>query len=327
MTTLLFPLPGYWWAYAAFTGLVVLLLAADLALHRKEQPVSFRNAAVWTAVWVAAALLFGYVLYRFAASALGPALGRRTAMEYFAGYIVEESLSVDNMFVFALVFRHFDVPARYQHRVLFFGVLGAMVFRGLFIAAGAALIRFQPVLIAFGVFLIYSGVRLIFEKESRLDPGRSRIVRAAGRVLPVTSEYQGARFFTRLGGRLFATPLLLVLLFLESTDVVFAIDSVPAVFGVTREPFVVYSSNIFAVLGLRSLFFLLAGALDRFRLLKYGLSAVLVFVGLKMVWLDHLAGGRFPIGVSLIVIAAMLGIPLLASLPHARRAVSPESDI
>ena len=235
-------------------------------------------------------------------------------MEFLAGYLVEKSLSVDNLFVFALVFRYFRVPDRYQHRVLFYCVLGAIVFRGIFIAAGSALVRFEWVLMAFGLFLIVSGVRLAFERESHFNPGESRIIRTVHRFLPVTPELHGARFLVRIGGCLYATPLLVVLLFIESTDIMFATDSVPAVFGVTREPFVVYSSNLFAILGLRALFFVLSGAMERFHILKHGLAVVLAFVGLKMVLLDRLFGGRFPIAASLAIISVVLAASIVLSL-------------
>ena len=320
MTGPLFPFVNYWWLYLAFTGLVVLLLSIDLRLHR-QGPDSMARAALWTGVWVALALAFCGLLYWFTSGRLTPELGRQAGLEFLAGYILEKALSVDNMFVFALVFRYFGIPAAYQHRVLFYGVLGAMALRGLFISAGSALVRFEWAMIAFGVFLIVTGLRLIFEGEKQVNPSESRIIRGVCRLLPVTREFHGPRFFARVRGRLHATPLLIVLLFLESTDVMFAIDSVPAVFGVTREPFIVYSSNIFAILGLRSLFCLLSGALERFHTLKFGLAAVLVFVGLKMVWLDHLAGGRFPIGISLGIIAAAIGTSIGLSLLDLRSVV------
>jgi len=295
--------------YFGFTALVLLLLAADLLLQRDRAP-SLRTAAWWTAGWIALAAVFGIGIYVFA--------GRQPALEYAAGYLLEKSLSVDNLFVFALVFRYFAVPVRYQHRVLFYGVLGAIVLRGAFIAAGAALIHFQAVLLAFGLFLIYTGLRFAFQSERRIDPGQSRLIRVVRRFLPVT-DMQDGRLFVRVGGRFHATPLLLVILFLEATDLVFAVDSVPAVFGVTHDPFIVYTSNIFAILGLRAMFLVLASAMDRFHALKYGLASVLVFVGLKMVWLDHWAGGRFPIGISLAFIACAIGVSVVFSLfPGAR---------
>jgi tellurite resistance protein TerC len=318
----LFPFADYWWLYLAFTGLVAILLAIDLAFHRQDRPISFRNAAIWTAVWISLALAFGYVLYLFAAARHSPAVGRQLSLEFLAGYVVEESLSVDNMFVFALVFRYFAVPLRYQHKVLFYGVLGAMIFRGLFIAAGSALVRFEWIMILFGLFLILTGIRMAVQKEQQLNPDDSLVIRWVRRFLPVTGELHGSRFLVTVNGIRHITPLMVVLLFLETTDLLFAVDSVPAVFGVTREPFVVYTSNVFAVLGLRAMFFLLAGAMDRFHVLKHGLALVLVFVGLKMVWLDHLYGGRFPIGVSLGIISAVIAVSIFLSLAFPK-AVAP----
>jgi len=314
----LFPVSEYWWLYLVTSGIIGLLLFFDLALHRNQRSVSMRQAAVWSAVWIALALAFNLGLYLFASVRHSPAIARQASLEFLAGYIVEESLSVDNMFVFALVFRYFGLPRRYQHRVLFYGVLGAMIFRAIFIAAGSALVRFELVLILFGLLLIVSGVRMAFGGEKEIDPEESAIVRWFRRIVPVTREFYGPRFFVRINKTLHATPLLVVLLVLESTDIIFAADSVPAVFGVTKDPFIVYSSNIFAILGLRAMFFVLAGALDRFHLLRFGLSVVLVFVGLKMVWLDHLFGGRFPIAISLAIISAVIGGSILASLalPH-----------
>jgi tellurite resistance protein TerC len=255
-----------------------------------------------------------HILYLFTAARYSPGVGRQLSLEFLAGYVVEESLSVDNMFVFALVFRYFAVPSRYQHKVLFYGVLGAMVFRGVFIAAGTALVRFEWVMILFGVFLIVTGIRMAVQKERQLNPDDSLAIRWVRRFFPVTGEFHGSRFLVTVNGIRHITPLMVVLVFLETTDVLFAVDSVPAVFGVTREPFVVYTSNVFAVLGLRAMFFLLAGAMDRFHVLKHGLALVLVFVGLKMVWLDHLFGGRFPIGVSLGIICAVIAVSIFLSL-------------
>ena len=314
MNAALFPVADYWWLYVAFTGLVAILLAIDLAFHRQDRPISFRNAAIWTALWISLALAFSCVLYLFTAARYSAGVGRQLSLEFLAGYVVEESLSVDNMFVFALVFRYFAVPSRYQHKVLFYGVLGAMIFRGAFIAVGTALVRFEWVMILFGVFLIVTGVRMAVEKERQLNPDDSLAIRWVRRIFPVTGELHGSRFLVTVNGVRHITPLMVVLVFLETTDLLFAVDSVPAVFGVTREPFVVYTSNVFAVLGLRAMFFLLAGAMDRFHVLKHGLALVLVFVGLKMVWLDHLFGGRFPIGVSLGIICAVIAVSIFLSL-------------
>jgi tellurite resistance protein TerC len=244
----------------------------------------------------------------------GVETARRVTLEFLAGYAVEEALSIDNMFVFALVFRYFGIVQRLQHRVLFYGVLGAIVFRGIFIAAGAALVRFHWVVIVFGIFLMYTGIRMAFEKERELAPDANPLVRLVRRFFPVTSEMHEGRFLVRIAGHWAFTPLMIALLALETTDILFAIDSVPAVFGVTREPLLVYTSNIFAILGLRALYFLLSGAMDSFRLLKYGIAVVLVFVGLKMAWLDALAGGRFPVGWSLAIIAGTIGVSILLSL-------------
>lgn len=314
----LFPFSEYWWFYLAFTAFIIVLLAIDLTAHGKAERVSIREAALWTAVWVALAAAFGFALYAFSVSRFGTGPARQVSLEFAAGYLVEESLSVDNMFVFALVFQYFAVPAKYQHRVLFYGVLGAMVFRGAFIAAGSALIRFHWVVILFGVFLLFTAVRMALQKEHPVDPSANPVVRLVRRFLPVTEELHGHHFLVRDGG-LYATPLLIVLVVLETTDILFAVDSVPAVFGVSKEPLVVYTSNVFAILGLRSMYFLLSGAMDRFYILKYGLAFVLFFVGLKMVWLDDLAGGRFPIGISLAVIAGAIGISIALSLLFPKR--------
>jgi tellurite resistance protein TerC len=231
-----------------------------------------------------------------------------------AGYVVEESLFVDNMFVFVLVFRYFAVPSRFQHKILFYGVLGAMIFRGIFIALGATLIRVQWIMILFGLFLVITGIRMALEKEKQIDPGDSLVIRWLCRFFPVTRELNGSRFIATVDGIRHVTALMIVVAFLETTDILFAVDSVPAVFGVTREPFVVYTSNVFAVLGLRSMFFLLSGTLERFHVLRYGLSVILVFVGLKMNWLDHAFGGRFPIGESLAIISVVIAMSITLSL-------------
>ena len=329
MTDALFPFAGYWWLYLAFTALIIVLLSVDLSLDSRGRPPSLRRAFYSVAVWVSLALAFCFALALFAAARYGPALGRQAGLEFLTGYVVEESLSIDNMFVFALLFRYFAVPPQYQHKVLFYGVLGAIVFRGIFIAIGTALVRFEWVVIAFGVILIASGLRLAFGRdEHRAAPGDNMAVRLLRRWLPVTTELHGSRLLVLQNGARYATPLLIVLLSLESTDIVFATDSVPAVLGVTRDPFLVYSSNIFAVLGLRAMFFLLSGALERFHILKHGLAIVLTFVGLKMVWLDRLFGGRMPIGLSLAIIAVVIAGSIVLSLlcpprPRGRPALGP----
>jgi tellurite resistance protein TerC len=328
MSELLFPFGDYWWAYLAFTAFVLVLLAFDLGVfHRKAHAVSFREAAAWSAVWIALALGFNFLLYRYALwrfsqderllaiPGFEPATAAwQVALEYLTGYVVEKALSVDNIFVFVVIFGYFAIPAAYQHRVLFYGILGALVFRAIFIALGAALLQYHWVVLLFGALLIITGVKMVFAKEQGVDPSRNPIIRLFRRFVPVTAELHGAHFFTRESGRVFATPLLVTLLFLEVSDILFAIDSVPAIFALTREPLVVFTSNIFAILGLRSLYFLLAGAVGKFHLLKYGLAAVLVFVGLKMVWLNEWYGGKFPISWSLGIIGGAIGASIVLSL-------------
>jgi tellurite resistance protein TerC len=328
----LFPFADYWWLYGLFTAVVLALLALDLGLlHRTPRPVGFREAAGWTAGWVALGLAFNVALYFYAIQALGsdPRLARpgfdaeaaawQTALEFLTGYLIEYALSVDNIFVFVLVLGYFAVPPAYQHRVLFYGILGALVFRAVFIALGSVLIHVHWVLYVFGAFLILTGVKLALSSGTEVDPERNVLLRLMRRFVPITRRFHGQRFFAREGGRLHATPLLVALVALEATDIVFAVDSVPAIYGITREPFIVFTSNIFAILGLRSLYFLLGGAVEKFHLLRYGLAAVLVFVGLKMVWLDEWYGGRFPIGLSLAIIASVIGTVIAVSLLTPRR--------
>ena len=314
MTTLLFPFSEYWWFYAAFAGFIAVLLVVDVRAHRKPGPISARSAARWTALWIFLGLSFSAVIYLLASSRYGSSVARGVTFEYLAGYLVEESLSVDNMFVFALLFRYFSLKPEQQHRVLFYGIVGAMVFRGIFVAAGAALIRFHFVVVGFGVFLVVSGLRMAFAGEKTVEPESSFVVRFVRKFVPVTPDLRGLNFVVREAGALAFTPLMVILLVVETTDIAFAIDSVPAVFAVTREPLIVYTSNVFAILGLRALYFVLSEALGVFQFLKFGLAFVLVFIGLKMVVLDDLAGGRLPIGISLGVIVTAVGTSLILSL-------------
>ncbi|MBI4271828.1 MAG: TerC family protein [Candidatus Rokubacteria bacterium] len=329
----LFPLAQYWWLYAAFVGGVLVLLGLDLGvLHRNARPVGFREAAAWTAAWVSLALAFDVGLYFWARWAFGRderlaavpgfdagAAAWQTALEFLTGYVVEYSLSVDNIFVFVLVLGYFSVPVAYQHRVLFYGILGALVFRAAFIALGSVLMQFHWVIWLFGAFLIVTGAKLALA-EPTVEPERNLLLRLLRRVVPITPRFHGHRFFVRDGGRLRGTPLLVALCCLEATDIVFAVDSVPAIYALTREPFVVFTSNVFAILGLRSLYFLLGGAVEKFHLLRYGLAVVLVFVGLKMVWLDELTGGKFPIVASLGIIVTVIAASIVASLLYPKRA-------
>jgi len=315
MTEHVFSFLDYWWFYAAFTGLVVAFLALDLGLfHRKAHVIGFREASAWTAVAVALALLFCLGLYKYAAWKFGATAGKQLGVEFLTGYVVEWSLSLDNMFVFVLVFRYFRIPALLQHRILFFGILGALIFRGVFIVLGAALLQYSWVVILFGVFLIFTGIRMMFSAERLVQPEESLTVRGLRRLLPVATESEGPGFFSRLNGKLYATPILLALAFIEATDVLFALDSVPAIFAITREPLIVYTSNVFAILGLRAMYFLLAGALTSFHLLRYGLALILIFVGLKMSWLNAAWQGHFPTTISLGVIAGILAASIALSL-------------
>ena len=297
------------WRWVAFNAFVLAMLAVDLfVFHRHAHEVRAREAAGWSAVWVALALLFGCGVYVF--------MGRDTGLEYFAGYVIEKALSVDNIFVFILIFGLFRVPAQYQHRVLFWGILGALVMRGALIAAGAYLIeQFHWVMYLFGAFLVFTGIRMATHVEQDIDPATNPVIRLVRRLVPVTPAYHGQKFFVRLDDegahRLFATPLFVVLVLVETTDLIFAVDSIPAIFAVTEEPFIVYSSNVFAILGLRALYFLLADVIHRFRYLKVGVSAVLVFVGAKMLIADVY---HVPIGVSLAVIVGVLASATAASL-------------
>ena len=324
--TVLFPLAEYWWVYAAFTAGVLALLALDLGVfHRRAHAVSFREAAVWSVVWIGLALAFNYGFYRYAVASFGPEAGGRLGLEFLTGYIVEKSLAVDNIFVFVMVFQYFAIPAMYQHRVLFYGIIGALLFRALFIAAGSVLMQYAWVVMLFGGFLIFTGVKMMLVPDRGVHPEKNPVMRLFRRVIPVTPNLQGERFVARIDGRWVATPLLVALLFMEMSDLIFAVDSVPAIFAITREPLIVFTSNVMAILGLRSMYFLLAGAVERFELLKYGLALVLVFVGLKMVWLNDAFGGKFPITWSLGIIGAILAASMAISLWKTRGAL-PISD-
>jgi tellurite resistance protein TerC len=293
----------------------------------------------WCVVWVTLALLFNAALYAYArwkfawdprltaTPGFDPAAAAgQVALEFLTGYLVEYSLSVDNIFVFLLVMNYFAVPLRYQHRVLFYGILGALVFRSIFIALGSALMQFHWVVWLFGLFLIFTGVKLAASTHQVIEPERNFLLRLIGRLLPITAGFRGQRFFVRQEGRLWGTPLLVAVVCLETTDIVFAVDSVPAIFAITREPFLVFTSNVFAILGLRSMYFMLGGATERFHLLRYGLAVVLVFVGLKMVWLDDWYGGKFPITASLAIIAGVLAASVVLSLafPPRHEAAAPK---
>ena len=302
------------WLWVGFNVFVLGMLALDLGVfHRKAHVVGFKEAGIWSAVWIALALAFNVAVWHF----FGPQKG----MEFLTGYLIEKSLSVDNIFIIALIFSYFAVPEQYQHRVLFWGILGALVMRAIFIAAGAALIaNFHWIIYVFGAFLILTGIKMVFTPDKGLEPDRNPVVRLVRRLVPVTDRYHGQSFFVRQGGALAATPLFVVLVLVETTDLIFAVDSIPAIFAVTTDPFIVYTSNVFAILGLRSLYFLLAGVMGKFEYLKLGLAAILVFVGAKMAMVDLV---KIPSAVSLAVVAAILTVAIVASLLRARRRATP----
>jgi len=297
------------WLWVAFNAFVLGMLTLDLGVfHRRAHVVSFREAAAWSAVWVVLALAFNLWIWH--------AFGAQKATEFLTGYLVEKSLSVDNIFIFALIFGYFAVPEEYQHRVLFWGILGALAMRAAFIALGAVLLTsFHWVIYVFGAFLVLTGVKMALAPDRGLEPDRNPVLKLVRRLIPVADRYHGQRFVVRQNGVLTATPLFLVLVLVETTDLIFALDSIPAIFAITSDPFIVYTSNVFALLGLRSLYFLLAGVMAKFEYLKLGLAAVLVFVGIKMAVVDLY---KVPAGVSLVVVASILAVAIAASAFRAR---------
>ncbi|MDQ3004910.1 MAG: TerC family protein [Chloroflexota bacterium] len=311
---------GMIWLWVGFNVFVLLMLALDLGVfHRKAHAISIKEATIWSVVWISLAMLFNLGIYLFWDQLVpGSAYSNSQAsLAFFTGYLIEKSLSVDNIFVFVLIFTFFAVPAAYQHRVLFWGIIGALLMRGALIAVGAALLKeFHWIIYVFGAFLIFTGIRMAMHRNEEMHPEENPLVKLLRRIMPVTENYEGDHFFVRRAGKLVATPLFLVLVLVESTDLIFAVDSIPAIFAVTQEPFIVYTSNVFAILGLRSLYFLLAGVVDKFYYLKLGLSVVLVFVGIKMVIVDFY---KIPVGISLAVIAAILTTSVIASLIRARK--------
>ena len=299
-------MPHHLWPWIGFNIFILIMLALDLGVfHRKIHIVSLKESIAWTVVWVALAMLFNLGVAHF--------MGNEKALEFFTGYVIEKSLSVDNVFIFALLFSYFAVPALYQHKVLFWGVLGALVMRAIMIALGAKLIaEFAWIIYVFGAFLIFTGVKMIVKREEEIHPERNPVVRFFKRFIPSTSDFRGDKFFVREKGVLMATPLFVVLILVEFSDLIFAVDSIPAIFAVTEDPFIVYTSNVFAILGLRSLYFALAGVLDKFHYLKVGLGFVLSFVGVKML-LAH-TSWKIDTHISLGVIIAVLAASVVASL-------------
>ena len=294
------------WLWIGFNVFVLAMLALDLGVfHKNAHIVTFKESMTWTVVWVSLALLFNLGVWHF--------MGSQKGLEFLTGYVIEKSLSVDNIFVFALLFSYFAVPPLYQHKVLFWGILGALVLRAIMIFLGAALIeQFTWIIYVFGAFLILTGIKMIVKREEEIHPERNPLVRWFKKLMPVTNDYRGDKFFVRENGVRMATPLFVVLLLVEFSDLIFAVDSIPAIFAVTKDPFIVYTSNVFAILGLRSLYFALAGVMDKFHYLKIGLGVVLTFVGVKML-LGH-TEWKIDTHVSLGVIVAVLAASVVASL-------------
>ncbi|HXE76529.1 MAG TPA: TerC family protein [Candidatus Xenobia bacterium] len=304
------PMPHAWWHYALFILFVLVMLAVDLGVfHRRFHAVTHKEALIWSVVWITLALLFNVGVWYFE--------GPTKAGEFLAGYLIEKSLSLDNLFVFLMIFMYFGVPDRYQHRVLYWGILGALVMRGVMIAAGAALIaRFHIVIYIFGAFLVYTGIRFMRQTGPSVSPETNPVLRLLRRLVPITPDFREEHFFVREGGKWLATPLFVVLVLVETSDVMFAVDSIPAIFAITYDPFIVFTSNVFAILGLRALYFLLANIMPMFRYLNVGLGTILAYVGVKMLLQDVV---KIPVWVSLIVIAVVLGASLGYSVYESRR--------
>ncbi len=314
-------MPSNWIFWVLFNVFVLTMLALDLGVfHRRKHVVEFREAIGWTLVWIALAGGFAILIYFFGHIMTGHhnRPNSELTLEFVTGYLIEESLSVDNLFVFLVIFRYFAVPRRYQHEVLFWGVLGALVMRAIFILVGIKLLNaFEWIIYVFGAILIYSGIKLFRQQDAHIDPERNIVLRCFRKLFRVTEDYEGHKFFVVRRGIRFATPLVVVLLLIETTDLLFATDSIPAVLAVTREPFIVFTSNVFAILGLRSLYFALTGMIEVFHLLHYGLSIILIFIGAKMLASHYV---RIPIGVALAVVAGVLFISIVLSLLFPRKA-------
>ncbi|HMO58264.1 MAG TPA: TerC family protein [Roseiflexaceae bacterium] len=324
------------WLWVVFNLFVLAMLALDLGVfHRDAHEVSIKEAGIWSVVWISLALVFNTGIFFFWEQLVPGSdyTSREAGLAFLTGYLIEKSLSIDNIFVFVLIFSYFAVPAKYQHRVLFWGILGALVMRGVMIGLGAALIKeFHWIIWIFGGFLIFTGIRMAFHKNEEIHPEQNPLIRLFRRFVPVTENYEGQRFFTRRNGVLMATPLFLVLLMVEFTDLIFAVDSIPAIFAVTNNAFIVYTSNVFAILGLRSLYFVLGGMVSKFHYLSLGLAFVLSFVGVKMLLPDvsqAISGTAYkiPTEISLLVVITIIGIAIIASWLRARTMASPATTV
>lgn len=296
--------------WGLFILFIAVMLAIDLGIfNRKDHEVKVKEALVWSGVWVALALSFNAVIYLWR--------GPEVALQFFTGYVIEKSLSIDNIFVFLQVFAWFSVPAVYQHKILFWGVFGAIVMRAIFILAGVALLtRFHWIIYVFGAFLVFTGVKMVIAKDKEVHPEKNPLIRLLGRFMPISRDYEGGKFIIRKSGVIMATPLMVVLLVIETTDVIFAVDSIPAILAITTDPFIVFSSNLFAIMGLRSLFFALAGVVKKFYYIHYGLAAILVLVGVKMIVSDFY---KLPSAAALAAVAAILSFSMIASVIWPRR--------
>ena len=329
---ILFPFAEYWWFYLGFTAFVLVVLALDLGVfHKNAHEVSFKEASIWTSIWIGTAIVFNYLFYLYAQFRFNTdpryleipnfdpsGQAKTSALEFLTGFVVEKSLAIDNIFVFAVVFAYFGIPKVYQHRVLFWGILGALFFRAVFIAMGSVLMEYKWIVLFFGGLLILTGLKMFFAGTEQKNLDDNLIVRGLKKVFRVHPKIEGPQFFVKINGLTFVTPLFLALIFLELSDIIFAVDSVPAIFALTKEPLIVFTSNIFAILGLRSMYFMLAGVMDRFAFIKYGLASVLIFVGLKMVYLNEVFGGKFPISWSLAIIGLLIGGSIVISIASDR---------
>ncbi|MFM2282980.1 MAG: hypothetical protein RL222_484 [Bacteroidota bacterium] len=293
------------WYWIGFNAFVLIMLALDLGVfHKKTHEVKVKEALIWTAVWIALAMVFNAGIFYF--------FGKEKGVEFLTGYVIEKSLSVDNIFVFIMVFSYFQIPTKYQHKVLFWGVLGALVMRAIFIFAGVALIsKFHWIIYIFGGFLIFTGFKMLFQEDKPIEPEKNPLIKLVRKILPVSNELHGDKFIIKQGAKTIATPLLLVLVLIEFTDLIFAVDSIPAILAISKDPFIVYTSNVFAIMGLRSLYFALSGITQYFVYLKYGLAAILIFVGTKMSIVDFY---KVPVLLSLLIIVTILAISVIASL-------------
>jgi tellurite resistance protein TerC len=296
--------------WIGFNVFVLLMLALDLGVfNRKAHEISIKEAMIWTGVWVTLAMCFNLLIYYWQ--------GQEKALEFFTGYVIEKALSVDNIFVFVLIFSYFKTPAIHQHKILFWGIIGALIMRAVFIFAGVALLeKFHWTIYVFGAILIYTGYKMLTQKEIVIEPEKNPLIKLFRRVMPVTNELHGGKFFAKQDGKRFATPLFLVLVLIETTDLIFAADSIPAILAITQDHFIVYTSNVFAILGLRSLYFALAGMMDKFRYLSTGLALILIFVGLKMLLVDCY---KLPIQIALLVILVILILSITVSLMSNKR--------